>query len=472
MTNIIRSSFQDHPFHLVSPSPWPLYTSICLLSLTTSTALSMHNFSNAYYLLYLALIMVLCEVGFHSLLCLKLSNSGDFLKLLIPNYIWKTISGWVNYSCKVISQMMIEKEMENRGSKTIILEPNSTIVKEQRVNGSYVNILALRYTLMGIERNYQVKILSKSNIQWRGYISSSKPLEKNESNLNPWFLTGFTDGEGSFIINIYRHNTCSTEWSIQLVFKIGLHQKDLALLEQIQSYFGVGKISKHSSQSIEFRVQPINDLATVISHFDKYPLITQKKADFILWKEVVYLMNRKEHLTIEGLQKIVNLRASLNKGLSDKLEAAFPKILPIDRPSVLNQEIKDPNWLAGFTSAEGSFIIHIYKAKTKIGEAAKLVFQLTQHARDEQLMKSLIEYFNCGNISKTKDTFVYRVDKFSDIQNKIIPFFNKYKIQGVKLLDYIDFCRAAELMKNKAHLTKEGFDQIIKIKAGMNKGRS
>jgi len=62
MTNLIRSSFQDHPFHLVSPSPWPLYISICLLSLTTSTALSMHNFSNAYYLLYLALIMVILSM--------------------------------------------------------------------------------------------------------------------------------------------------------------------------------------------------------------------------------------------------------------------------------------------------------------------------------------------------------------------------------------------------------------------------
>jgi len=62
MTNLIRSSFQDHPFHLVSPSPWPLYISICLLSLTTSTALSMHNFSNAYYLLYLALILVILSM--------------------------------------------------------------------------------------------------------------------------------------------------------------------------------------------------------------------------------------------------------------------------------------------------------------------------------------------------------------------------------------------------------------------------
>lgn len=62
MTNLIRSSFQDHPFHLVSPSPWPLYTSICMLSLTTSAALSMHNFSNAYYLLYLALILVILSM--------------------------------------------------------------------------------------------------------------------------------------------------------------------------------------------------------------------------------------------------------------------------------------------------------------------------------------------------------------------------------------------------------------------------
>nr|QBM31566.1 hypothetical protein [Arthrobotrys musiformis] len=39
MTNITRSNFQAHPFHLVSPSPWPLFTSISLLTLTTSGVL-------------------------------------------------------------------------------------------------------------------------------------------------------------------------------------------------------------------------------------------------------------------------------------------------------------------------------------------------------------------------------------------------------------------------------------------------
>lgn len=64
MTNIIRSNFQDHPFHLVSPSPWPLYTSICLLNLTTSAALSMHNFSNSYYFFYIALLLVVSAMSF------------------------------------------------------------------------------------------------------------------------------------------------------------------------------------------------------------------------------------------------------------------------------------------------------------------------------------------------------------------------------------------------------------------------
>ena len=58
MTNLVRSNFQDHPFHLVSPSPWPLYTSISLFTLTVNAALSMHLFSNSYIFFYLALATV------------------------------------------------------------------------------------------------------------------------------------------------------------------------------------------------------------------------------------------------------------------------------------------------------------------------------------------------------------------------------------------------------------------------------
>ena len=86
-------------------------------------------------------------------------------------------------------------------------------------------------------------------------------------------------------------------------------------------------------------------------------------------------------------------------------------------------------------------------------------------------MRSLIEYFDCGNILQRGEAFDFRVTKLSDIENKIIPFFKKFQIYGVKALDFADFMKVADLMKNKKHLTKKGLEQIRKIKAGMNTGR-
>ena len=123
----------------------------------------------------------------------------------------------------------------------------------------------------------------------------------------------------------------------------------------------------------------------------------------------------------------------MNWGLSDELKASFPHVISVERPIVEKNVNYDPHWLAGSTSAEGCFLIQIYRANTKVGAGVKLVFQLTQHARNEELMKSLIKYLDCGNLYKTNEAFEYRVVRFLDIENKIIPLFNKYQIPGEKL---------------------------------------
>jgi cytochrome c oxidase subunit 3 len=63
MLNLNRSIFQSHPFHLVSPSPWPLYTSISLLTLTTSGVLSFHGFAYAENNLFLSLIALILSMS-------------------------------------------------------------------------------------------------------------------------------------------------------------------------------------------------------------------------------------------------------------------------------------------------------------------------------------------------------------------------------------------------------------------------
>jgi hypothetical protein len=96
----------------------------------------------------------------NTLIGYKLSNSGDILKLMVPSYSRKAISGWSNYLCRVISHKIDEKKMDNRGSKSVFYNT----VKEQRVDGSWCfnhKLMHLRCTLMGFERNYQIKIQSK-----------------------------------------------------------------------------------------------------------------------------------------------------------------------------------------------------------------------------------------------------------------------------------------------------------------------
>jgi hypothetical protein len=116
-------------------------------------------------------------------------------------------------------------------------------------------------------------------------------------------------------------------------------------LKTIKAYFSnVGIISENNKENMcAFRVSsPKHILDYILPHFDKYYIITQKRADYILFKRIVELMLNKEHLKEEGLQKIVNIRASLNLGLSDKLKEAFPKTKPAVRPVITDQEIPDP----------------------------------------------------------------------------------------------------------------------------------
>ena len=241
---------------------------------------------------------------------------------------------------------------------------------------------------------------------------------------------------------------------------------------KIQKFFNVGKISKEGTESICLQVQSIKELETVINHFAKFELKTKKHADFKLFRRIHEMMKRKEHITKEGLMEIVAIKASMNRGLSEKLKSAFPDVVPVVRPLVINKKIKDPNWLVGFSSAEGCFFSHVYpNSRYATGFQVKLVFEISQHIWDEIIMRSLVEFLKCGVIFKNREAIYFRVTKFHYITDKIIPFFKKYRIHGVKALDFDDFCQVVELMKDKKHLTAEGLDQIRQIKAGMNTGR-
>ncbi len=172
----------------------------------------------------------------------------------------------------------------------------------------------------------------------------------------------------------------------------------------------------------------------------------------------------------------MGIKASMNIGLSDKLKISFPAshVYPVDRPLINFEGDFHPNWLTGFTDGEGCFYVNTKKAKTLTGYQIIMTFLITQHVRDERLLAKIIDYLDCGSIEKvsTRPTAVtFVIYKFTDIKDKIIPFFCKYPLQGVKSLDYKDFCKIANLMITKEHLTLEGVKKIKSLKSGMNSSR-
>lgn len=151
---------------------------------------------------------------------------------------------------------MKETEMGYRGSKsseTMGLLINNLIVKgvkEQRVDGNWCfyfsNLLPrkamqkhLRYTLMGLERGYQVEVPSKQLKRNSSTCTLCEArLNNNNITLNPYFITGFTDAEGSFTVTIYPDEKMKSGIRVIAEFKLGLNERDLDLLLNIQKYFG------------------------------------------------------------------------------------------------------------------------------------------------------------------------------------------------------------------------------------------
>ena len=315
--------------------------------------------------------------------------------------------------------------------------------------------------------------LGKSNL-----ICEKQGKESKDSILPPYWVTGFTDGEGSFSLKVSRSSSTRSGYNVTPEFKIELHNRDILLLRKIHTFFGIGTINEYVDRNkASYSVQSAKDIAKkIIPHFDKYPLLTQKRADYLLFKEAInFLLTGKARSSLEGMYKVMSIKGSMNRMLSDKLKIDFPNLKCVPRLVIDTQDIKDLNWLAGFVDGEGYFYVKsLINKKYTTGYNITLVFSITQHARDEVLLRKFITLLGCGKIEKPlnrPNEVNYRVNKFSDIKDKIIPFFQKYPLQGIKFRDCLDFIKVSDIIADKDHLTPEGIKKINSLKSGMNRSR-
>lgn len=355
------------------------------------------------------------------------------------------MSGWSNDSGMVIVYNMIEREIGNRVSKSGYLNNYLNVCKRATSRRQLpFNIKGLRYTLMAFERKYHTNILSTFSNQ----------------EINSWFITGLIDAEGSFMLKI-------SEKRQQLEFSITLHSIDKELIMGIYKYFNIGNyriIEKNGIYKCVFSIVSLELIINhVIPHFDKYPLQTKKRADYLLFKEAAFIKyyDKKNY----NIEKLINIRASMNRGLTKSLRIKYPNIISVNRPEVEFNKDLNPYWISGFVTGDGHFSCKIVN-----NNRIKFLFNITQNSRDKELMEYFINYLNCGfTYINTKDNCIYyEVVKYDDIINKIIPFFNKYSVRGTKLVNYNYFKEIIQIVKFNTPLTSSELNKIQHIRNNMN----
>ena len=141
--------------------------------------------------------------------------------------------------------------------------------------------------------------------------------------LQAQWVVGFVDGEGCFHVSINKHKEMKTGYQVLPEFTVVQHKRDVQILYAFKTYFGCGVVRKNHDDRMSYRVRGFDNLMNHnIPFFETHELKTKKQFDFQLFRQVLLKMKRKEHLTLEGIEEIRQLKEQMNR-LQTKIESDF-----------------------------------------------------------------------------------------------------------------------------------------------------
>ena len=137
--------------------------------------------------------------------------------------------------------------------------------------------------------------------------------DNQQERLDFRWIVGFVDGEGCFHVAINRLPKMTLGWQVLPEFRVVQHQRDIEVLQRIRDFFGFGGIKTNHGDRKEFRVRGLENLNKIIQFFKQNPLQTSKQKSFEIFAEIVEMMNKGQHLTRVGLDKIAKLASKTNR---------------------------------------------------------------------------------------------------------------------------------------------------------------
>ena len=135
--------------------------------------------------------------------------------------------------------------------------------------------------------------------------------------LDEGWVTGFVDGEGCFFVGVNPHPEMTAGYQVLPEFTVVQHERDVQLLHGLKEFFGCGVVRRNHGDRMAYRVRGLEHLLTrVVPFFVEHPLKSRKRQDFIKFRDVLLIMQRGDHLHAEGVARIREIAAGMNRGQS------------------------------------------------------------------------------------------------------------------------------------------------------------
>ena len=132
--------------------------------------------------------------------------------------------------------------------------------------------------------------------------------------LDPWYVTGLTEGEGSFCVSFNLRKRLKVGIETRPSYSLTLSRRDLDLIKKVHEFFGCGGVRySRSDLCYKYEVRNVADLVEkIIPHFEQYPLQGAKRRDFELFKQICRMVRANLHLSVRYLPEIIELAYRMN----------------------------------------------------------------------------------------------------------------------------------------------------------------
>jgi len=138
-----------------------------------------------------------------------------------------------------------------------------------------------------------------------------------DKNLKNYWLAGFSDADASFQIKIINRKVASVEAEVRLNFQIDQKKDNLLLL--IKEFLGGNMGYRKSQDTYYYGSTSFGSAKNVINYFDNFHLLSSKHINYLKWRKAYIIIQNKDHLNKNGLEKIIKLKNTMNKFNKDTL---------------------------------------------------------------------------------------------------------------------------------------------------------